>query len=71
MKLESLDQLKESLVKTYQRYGEDKMLSTRGKSWSGVELAQEVDNETEFGVELINMMINLTIDLVKRDKINV
>lgn len=71
MKLESLDQLKENLVKTYQRYGEDKMITTRGKSWSGIELAQEVENETEFGVELINTMINLTIDLVKRDKINV
>jgi hypothetical protein len=71
MKVESLEQLKQSLITTYQRYGEGKIIASHGKSWSGVELAQEIENETKFGVELIEMMINLTIDLVKRDKINV
>lgn len=70
MKQESINSLKEKIISTYKKYGNDKMLSTVGKSYSGVELAKEVEDETEFGVKLIDNMIQLTIDLVKRDKVN-
>lgn len=68
--INEFNKLKENLIKTYQRYGSDKMLTYKGKSYSGIDLSKEIQDGTEFGIELITNMIELTIDLVKRDKIN-
>ncbi len=70
MKEKSIEILKENIINTYKKYGDDKMIFKGNKSYSGIELAKEVEEETEFGIDLIDNLIQLTIDLVKRDKIN-
>jgi len=43
---------------------------SRNKAFSGIEIANEIKNETEIGNKILFMLIELTIDLVKRDRIN-
>lgn len=77
MKQESIDHLKKKMIETYcKQYGDKKVcaapehqFSSIMRFWTGNELAAEVENETEFGLKLIDMMISLTIDLLSRDKI--
>lgn len=75
MKPESIDRLKNKIIETHKKYGDGKVLAIAdtptvpGRFYSGNELAKEVEEETEFGLKLIDMMINLTIDLLSRDKI--
>jgi hypothetical protein len=71
MKQESIDKLKQQMIKTYLKFGDEKALLIKGKKlYTGKEIAEEIQNETEFGIHVINNMIQLAIDLVKRDKIN-
>lgn len=69
MKQESLEQIKLSLINIYKNKGDKKALMTRGRAWTGNELAIELENETEFGIGLIENLINLTVDLVSRQKL--
>jgi hypothetical protein len=63
--------LKNTAVNTYRKIGEDKGLLLKGKnSYTGNEIADEIEKETEIGVEILEALLNLTIDLVKRDKRN-
>ena len=70
MNVDSIDKLKSSMISTYKKFGDKKALITGGRSYSGNEIAQEIENETEFGIGIIDNMIQLSIDLVSRDKIN-
>jgi hypothetical protein len=71
MKQESIDKLKQQMIETYLKFGDEKALLIKGKKlYTGKEIAEEIQNETEFGIHVINNMIQLAIDLVKRDKIN-
>lgn len=70
MKEESMNELKSKIVSTYKKLGDKKGLVTKGRSYTGNELAKEIEDETELGVKIIANMIMLTIDLVSRDKIN-
>ena len=69
MTRKNINILKENIITTYKKYGDEKILSSGTKSYSGTELANEVTNETQFGIELIDNLIQLTIDLLKRDKL--
>lgn len=72
MKLESLDKLKSKVIETYKKFGDKKALLIRGhNSYTGFEIADEIEKETELGIEMMNSIIQLTIDLLSRDKINV
>jgi hypothetical protein len=72
MKAESVDIIKEKLVKTLKKYGDKACLfvmdATGGKQYTGNELATEIENETPFGVDRIFDILHLTIDLMSRDK---
>ena len=71
MKAESMEKLKQLMVATYRKFGDEKALLLKGKrSYTGNEIADEIENETEFGIEMVDNMIQLTINLLKRDKIN-
>lgn len=70
MKSESIEQLKQNMVETFRKYGNEIALRTKGKTFTGNEIANEIENETEFGIESLNSAIRLTIDLLKRDKVN-
>ena len=68
-----LKELKELVIDTYSKYGEEKIMvsrNTHNKAFSGIEIANEIKNETEIGNKILFMLIELTIDLVKRDRIN-
>lgn len=70
-KSELSDKLKMTVAKTYQKYGDKKALLIRGnKTFTGVEVSNEIIAETETGIQILEGMIQLAIDLVKRDKIN-
>lgn len=71
MNQESINKLKQSMIETYRKFGDDKAILIKGKkSYTGNEIAEEIENETDFGIEMINSIIKLSIDLLKRDKVN-
>ena len=66
-------QLKAKVISTYKKMGDKVALvqKIKGKnSWTGNELAKELEDETEFGIRMMSGMLLLTIDLLSRDKIN-
>lgn len=72
MKDESIKKLKQAMVSTYQRYGSETACVVRGgRSYTGHEIADEIENETDFGLTFLESILKLTIGLIKRDKINV
>ena len=62
--------LKEKVVSRFLKFGDDKALLIGKKTYTGNEIAKEIEDETEFGVETINKLLKLTIDLVARGKIS-
>ena len=70
MKTESIENIKQLMVARYRKIGDERALLIKGKhSYTGTEIADEIENETEFGIEILNNIFQLTIDLLKRDKI--
>lgn len=67
----SVDILKQHLIDRYRKIGDDKAISTKGRSYSGNQMADEIENETEFGIQSIKSLISLTIELVSRDKLKI
>jgi len=68
MKIESIDILKQKIIRTYRKHGDEPYLRTNARIYTGNEIAEEIEKETEFGVECVNKLIQLTIDLLARDK---
>lgn len=66
--LSTLNTLKEKMISTLEKA--EGVLIKGGRKLTGKEMADEIRQETALGVDLMNMMIQLTIDLVMRDKIN-
>lgn len=62
--------LKQNTINTYRKYGNERSIVYGGGSYSGEEIAQEIENESEIGILCINNLLQLAIDLVKRDKIH-
>jgi len=62
--------LQQMLIATYSKYGAQTILRRGIKTYTGEELVQELENETEFGLSLYTSIISLTIDLLARDKIH-
>jgi len=71
MDKDTLQTLKMLIVSTYQKAGDEPMLVSKGVKYSGNQIADNVFNETAFGIKIMNSLIKLTIDLVKRDKLNI
>jgi hypothetical protein len=64
--------LKAIAASTYSKFGEEKSILIRGyKAYTGKEIAKEIEDETELGMRILSGLLKLTIDLVKRDKVNV
>lgn len=70
-----VEELKKNIIRIYRKIGDNIALkSPNGKlkcSWTGNELAKEIEINSEFGISLVNNLLQLTIDLVKRDKLNI
>ncbi len=65
------EELKQKAIETYLKYGDDKALVIKGKrTYTGNEIADEIINETDFGIDVVNKIMQLSIDLLKRDKVN-
>lgn len=64
-----INKLKESAVKQFLNYGNQEICFFQHKKWTGNELAKEINEETEIGIQQLNMLISLTIDLLNRGKI--
>lgn len=67
--LTSFTNLKKSLSDTYIKYGDKKVLIIGRNSYSGNEIANEIKNGTEFGIKQMGKLINLSINLISRNKI--
>lgn len=48
---------------------DEKYLTKGSKSYTRRELASEIENETDFGIEFISGMVILAIDLTARQKV--
>lgn len=67
----SVDILKQHLIDRYRKIGDEKAILTKGRSYSGNQMADEIENETEFGIQSIKSLISLTIELLSRDKLKI
>lgn len=71
--MELTEQLKQHVASIYRKkYGDNPALTQLkidGKTYTGNEIANEIENETDFGVEQLKKLLNLTIDLIQRQKI--
>jgi hypothetical protein len=68
MKQQSFKIIKDKLVKTYRKHGDVFMLADSKRTYTGNEIANEIEQETEFGMGCINNLIGLTVDLLSRNK---
>jgi hypothetical protein len=66
-----MEKLKQLMISTYRKIGDNKGFVMKGKSYTGNQIAEEIENETELGVKIISNLLKLTIDLLKRDKLNI
>lgn len=46
----------------------DSYLLSKGRSWTRSQIAQEIENETEFGIDFMSDMLSLSLDLIARQK---
>lgn len=73
MKPRTLAILKEKLVKTYRKKGKNHCLTVMdangGRQYTGNQVAEEILNETEFGVNCMYTVMGLAVDLLSRDKL--
>lgn len=63
--------LKDLMISTYEKIGSERAVLIGGKAYSGNEVVEEIRKETAFGIKLMNDVIQLTIDLLRRDKLNI
>lgn len=61
-------ELKDLTIATYKKFGDEKGLVTRGRAYTGNEVASEIENETELGMHILGSLLSLSIDLIKRQK---
>lgn len=67
--MEAYQNLINIVVSKYRAHGDTVTLQSPciGKSsWTGNELADEIENQTEFGQRLVNNLVLLSLDLVTR-----
>lgn len=60
--------LKNSLIEKYKEFGDKVCLVSGKNSWTGNQVADEIEKESETGVRLLNGILNLTIELLSRQK---
>lgn len=72
MKPESIEFLKLQMIETFLKKGDEVvMMSPNGKekcTWTGNEMAAEIIAETAFGLETIDGILQLSIDMIIRGK---
>ncbi len=67
--MEPYQNLTKIVADKYRGYGDEVALlslSIGKSSWTGNELADEIENQTEFGQRLVNNLVLLSLDLVTR-----
>ena len=76
MKQESINKLKTKIIDTYKAYGDkiilvapESITSSAMRYYSGNQIAEAIEKETELGIKHIDLLIQLTIDLLVRQKI--
>lgn len=62
--------LKKHIINTFKSYGDNKIIASTIKSYTGNEMANEIEKETEEGINQVEKIISLTIELIQRNKIN-
>ena len=68
--MELTEQLKQHVASVYRKkYGDDTAYIRGRDIYTGNQAASEIENETDEGIRLITSLINLTIELVQKQKI--
>jgi len=66
-----LQELRKVLADTWRKHGQEKIVAFKSRpSFSGEEIAIEIESGSEVGNSFIKDMIMLAVDLTKRDKVN-
>jgi hypothetical protein len=63
-----IESLKLNVSSYYRSYGDNTVLYKGEESFTGNQIADSVDNEDEFGIEMVNNLVSLTLDLIARGK---
>lgn len=66
--VQEFNELKKQMAITYGKFGKEKALISGDKAFTGNEIKNEIKEGTELGNYLVSLMVNLSIDLVKRQK---
>jgi|SRR6185436_12547414 len=69
-KIDAYSRLKVAMVKTFRKIGDKKFLAKGFDAFTGNDLANEVEANSEEGDDQMNAIVRLTIDLLLRDKIH-
>lgn len=68
MNQENIDKLQSLIINDCRKRGDVPYIVYGGRSFTGNQLADEVANETEVGLEIIGGVLRLSIDLMSRGK---
>lgn len=66
-----IDDLQKEVSETYRKYGDQKALIVGRDTYTGNQIADEVEKGSEFGLDVLTKLLDLTIDLVKRQKLKI
>lgn len=61
------NQLVDNLINKHD--ADEPYMYTQGRKWTRREIAEEVKNETEFGVNQMTSLLMLSLDLLARNKV--
>jgi len=63
------EKLKLSVIEHLKRQENDPYMIIKGKSYTGCQLIEEINNETQIGANLMGDLLALTLDLLHRNKL--
>ena len=63
-----VEKLKAVVIEDLKKRGDKPFIASKEGVFSGIQLAEEVDKETDKGLKMINSLVKLTIDLLARGK---
>lgn len=69
--MEGYKSLVKQMISDARAYGDETVISTLGLgkcTWTGNELADEIENETDFGKDVVNGICSLSLELIQRGK---
>lgn len=66
--MEELNKIKALLISEFEKKGDEKVLVSGNTTYTGNQIIEEINNQTEFGVNVIGNILRLSLNLLERGK---